>query len=278
MKIPPLVSVQWLSKNIDHKNLVILDASPKSNVSNLIPEFTDIQIKGARLFDMKNVFFDKESELPNMMPSPEVFTRECQKLGIHKDSVLVVYDNLGIYTSPRVWWMFKAMGHDAVTVLDGGLSAWKNANYEFETIRKPIIEKGNFEANYQPNLVRDANFILNNCATKKALVIDARSEGRFKGTLPEPRKNMQSGHIPNSLNLPFKQVLDKGKMKSKKELIQLFKKLNIGNQELVFTCGSGITACVILLAFEIVVNNKKSLYDGSWAEWGMGQKFPVETT
>ena len=276
MKIPPLVSVQWLSKNIDHKNLVILDASPKSNVSNLIPEFTDIQIKGARLFDMKNVFFDKESELPNMMPSPEVFTRECQKLGIHKNSVLVVYDNLGIYTSPRVWWMFKAMGHDAVTVLDGGLSAWKNANYECVTIRKPIIEKGNFEANYQPNLVRDANFILNNCATKKALVIDARSEGRFKGTLPEPRKNMQSGNIPNSLNLPFKQVLDKGKMKSKKELIQLFKKLNIGNQELVFTCGSGITACVILLAFEIVVNNKKSLYDGSWSEWGMGQKFPIE--
>ncbi len=275
MKIPTLVTADWLFEHKNHKNLVILDTSPKSNVSNLTPVYTDLQIEGARLFDMTVVFYDKKSQIPNMFPSVEVFTKECQKLGINKDSYIVVYDNLGIYTSPRAWWMFKTMGHENVGVLDGGLSTWKDLRFPCEPKQSRNFKKGNFIAIYNPKMVENAQSILDKLTSNKKLIIDARSKGRFNGTLPEPRKNMQSGHIPNAVNLPFKEVLSNGKMKPKEELKQLFKNFDTEGKDLIFTCGSGITACVILLAAELTLNNVKALYDGSWAEWGLGTKYPV---
>lgn len=276
MKINPIVSAAWLFENLKNPNLVILDASPRENKSNLIPEFTDIQIKGARKFDMETVFLDKENPISNMMPSARIFEAECRKLGINNDSFIVVYDNLGVYTSPRVWWMFKAMGHLQIAVLDGGLSAWKNAQLPTEPIKEHKTFSGNFKATYQSDLVVDANKMLENIDSKKFRVLDARSEERFCGLVPEPRENMASGHIPNSVNLPFEEVLHNGKMKSKQELTKIFNNLNIKNELLAFSCGSGITACIILLASELVCGNTNVLYDGSWAEWGQAGKFPVE--
>jgi len=276
MTLNPIVTVDWLYENLDIPNLIILDASVKKNVSGLTPEFPDLQIKGARRFDMETVFFDKDNPIPNMIPNPEVFTKHCQKLGINKNSIIVVYDNLGIYTSPRAWWMFKAMGDQYVTVLDGGLSAWKNAGFPCEKLNNPQVEKGDFEAHYNEELVRDSSFVLENIDNDNILVVDARGEGRFDGSLPEPRENMQSGHIPNSVNLSYKKVLEYGKMKSKNELETIINSVGINNQKLVFTCGSGVTACIILLASELVLSNKKSLFDGSWSEWGQLNKFPVE--
>ena len=264
----PLVNVDWLEENLKDPNLIILDASPETNVSGLIAEYLGIQIKDARHFDLKNVFCDKESEIPNMIPNSEVFTEECQKLGIKNNSKIVVYDNLGIYTSPRVWWMFKVMGHENIAVLNGGLSAWKNKNLPCESTNNLYTnyQKGDFTAFYNADLVKDAQFLLHNIETKECLVIDARSKDRFYGETPEPRENMKSGHIPRSINLPFEHVLKNGCYLPREDLKTIYKSLNINNESLIFTCGSGITACIVLLALEFISSNKKAIYDGSWAE------------
>jgi len=273
--IQPLVSTNWLHENIDDPDLLILDASPETNKSNLTVAFPGIQIKGARFFDMKNSFSDKGNPVPNMIPSSEVFAEECKKLGINNNSKIVVYDNLGIYTSPRVWWMFKVMGHDAIAVLDGGLSAWEKEGYDCEAIVQPDFPKGDFIANYQPGLVKNTTEVLQNINVGKYTVIDARSSGRFNGTAPEPRANLKSGHIPNSKSLPYTQVLKDGKFLPKEELATIFETLNPDKEPLVFTCGSGLTACIILLANDLVSDNPKSLYDGSWSEWGAGNEYPI---
>ncbi|MDP3312791.1 sulfurtransferase [Lutibacter sp.] len=275
MNIDSLVSVNWLFQQLNNPNLIILDASPSENKSNLIPEYTDIQIKGARIFDMEKVFVDSKSEIANMFPSSEVFERECQKLGINNNSLIVVYDNLGIYTSPRAWWMFKSMGHSNIGVLDGGFSAWKNENYPTEPKIYQNFLPGNFKATYINSSVVSAEEILQNISLEESLVIDARSVGRFSGNLPEPRENMESGHIPKSINIPFEEVLNLGKMKSKEELNIIFDTHKKGNNKLIFTCGSGITACIILLASAITNANSTSLFDGSWATWGQKGKYPI---
>lgn len=272
----PLVSVNWLQENIQNENLIILDASPESNVSDLVPKFEGIQIKGARKFDMKFVFVDESNELPNMMPSAEKFSIECRKLGIKNSSLIVVYDNLGIYTSPRAWWMFKSMGHENVVVLDGGLSVWVEAGFITEPILLGKYQSGDFKANFDSSKITNSIFLLDNYKKDSLMIFDARSKARFLGISPEPREHMESGHIPNSKNIPFKNLLDDGEMKSKATLKKIFQKFNLENKKLVFTCGSGITACIILLASELILDNEKSLYDGSWSEWGAGGKYPIE--
>jgi thiosulfate/3-mercaptopyruvate sulfurtransferase len=271
-----LVSVQWLKENLNNPNLILLDASPKTNKSKIVPKFTDIQIPNTRKFDTENVFVDTSNPVPNMFPSPTNFEEECQNIGVNSNSIIVVYDNLGVYMSPRVWWMFKTFGHKNIAVLNGGLSAWVEAGFETENIISRKFSKGNFKATYKSKNIADATFILKNIQSKEVVVIDARSEGRFYGSLPEPRENMQSGHIPNALNVPFKKVLKNGQLKSSLELEKVFSEIPIKNKDLIFSCGSGVTACILLLASEQINSNKHVLYDGSWSEWGLGNKFPVE--
>jgi len=276
MTLNPVVSVEWLYENLDIPNLIILDASVIDTKVKLVPKYPDIQIKGAIHFNMETTFYDKNNSIPNMIPSAEVFAEECRRIGINKNSIIVVYDNIGIFTSPRAWWMFKSMGHQHIAVLDGGLPAWKNAEFPCETKRENEYAEGDFEVDYQPKLIRDSSYILEVLTNKHTLIIDARSESRFLGETPEPRENMASGHIPNSVNLPFNLVLDDGKMKPKLELIKIFDELKTTKKQLIFTCGSGVTACIILLASELILPNKKSMFDGSWSEWGQINKFPIE--
>jgi thiosulfate/3-mercaptopyruvate sulfurtransferase len=259
----PIVSSQWLFENLKHSDLIILDASQKAITTNN-SNTNSFRIKGARYFDLKNNFSDKCTDLPNTLPNTSHFELECQKLGVNDTSLIVVYDHQGIYSSPRVWWMLKTMGHKNVFVLNGGLPDWKDQGYPTEEIAPQNITSGNFKAQLNTSKVKSYNDIKTNTETEKSIVIDARSAGRFNGSSPEPRKELRSGSIPNSLNIPFEEVLENGKYKSENELRKIFSELNPGNKELVYSCGSGLTACILLLASELILPNKTAIYDGSW--------------
>ncbi len=264
-----IVSVTWLSENLNSSELIILDASLESNAENLVVPFPGIQIKGARYFDLKGVFSDADNDLPNMLPDPEIFASECRKLGINSSSKIVVYDNLGIYSSPRVWWMFKIMGHETIAVLDGGLPEWKNKGLSCGPIKHEGFDSGNFKSIFQKELVRNTSQLIDNIKSESEIIIDARSKERFEGTVPEAREHLKSGHIPKSLSLPFLELLKDGKLLPKKDLIIILGELKLNDKPLVFTCGSGITACILLLASDqIGYPVKNSIYDGSWVEWG----------
>jgi thiosulfate/3-mercaptopyruvate sulfurtransferase len=265
------VSVEWLSQHLGASNLIVLDASLKKNQAKINPVLSNIQVKGASFFDLKNIFSDQNSAIPNMMLSADLFSAECQRLGINKEDKIVVYDNLGIYSSPRVWWMFRLMGHENVVVLNGGLPAWLEAKQPTEPSVRTSLEfkTGTFKANYQAHWVVNKSQVATNIDTQKAVLLDARSKERFLDLIPEPRENLRSGHIPKSLNLPFKQVLQDGFLKKKEALLDLVLSLKLEKQPLIFSCGSGVTGCIILLALETVIENPKALYDGSWSEWGL---------
>lgn len=266
-----IVTSQWLFENRNNPNLIILDASVKK-VTDDNNSSKNIRIKGARYFDLKNNFSDKTSDFPNTFPSVQQFEAESQKLGINNSSIIVVYDNLGNYSSPRVWWMLKVMGHQNVFVLDGGLPNWIENGFPTEKITPQQCQVGNFKAKFESERVKNYEFIKSNLKNKTSLVIDARSKGRFNGTAPEPREGLKSGSIPNSVNIPFGDVLSYGKFKSEEELKAIFSKLNPKNKELIYSCGSGLTACIILLASELALPNKTSVYDGSWTEWAQKEQ------
>jgi len=252
-----IVSSNWLFKQLGTPNLVILDASqdhPKNG------------IKGALNFNLKDHFSDQESPFPNSLPSIGQFEQNCRKFGINNSSKIVIYDNKGIYYSPRVWWMFKLMGHDDVFILNGGLIDWISSGYSIEKMTYNLKE-GNFKASFRHELIKDYSSIQLNIETNKELLIDARSNGRYNGNEPEPRKGLRSGHIPYSINIPYSTVLENGKFKSEAELIPIFNALKNEKRPLIFSCGSGVTACIVLMASELILQNKKSVYDGSWTEW-----------
>ncbi|MCL4109520.1 UNVERIFIED_CONTAM: hypothetical protein GTU68_038915 [Idotea baltica] len=199
------------------------------------------------------------------MPLAIHFQQEARLLGVNNESTIIIYDNMGIYSSPRVWYMFKSMGHENVHVLDGGLPAWIKEENDVEKIKEETYDIGNFTAVFDKGSTRSTFDILQNIDTRKAQLIDARSEGRFNGTAPEPRAELKSGHIKGSLNIPFTKVLSEGKYKSKEELKDLFNP----DKPMIFTCGSGLTACIVLLGAEIANDSPKSVYDGSWTEWAL---------
>ncbi|WNJ17440.1 sulfurtransferase [Pontibacter sp. G13] len=266
--IEPLVSPQWLKDNLNNSNLIILDASVIDNQAGITSEYTHQKIEGAQHVDLKHSFSDTESPFPNTFPSEAQFQMECRSLGIHDSSRIIVYDNLGIYTSPRIWWMFRAMGHKKVHVLNGGLPNWIRQGFDtvehFGSKDKP----GNFRARLQAGRVKSINDIRSNLSQEQYIVVDARNEQRFKGMIHEPRAGLRSGNIPKSINIPYNHVLKDGRYKSHKELKRIFEDAGVDERPIAFSCGSGVTACILLLAAEMVLSNDTSVYDGSWTEYG----------
>ncbi len=274
----PIVSVEWLAANLYQTNLIILDASLQPVGSNSSPDLAnELQIPGTQIFDFDKKICDPVSPLPHMMPKAPHFQREVQALGVRTDSLVVVYDRLGIYSSPRAWWMFKAMGHHQVSVLDGGFPAWLKANVPCEPKKQVLVQTGDFASHPCPEMFCDADQVLAAIHDETFSIMDARSEARYLGREAEPRKGLRSGHIPGSHNVPFGTVLHRGYLRTQKELQSIFSRKANPNQKLIFTCGSGVTSCILALAATVAGYQKLCVYDGSWSEWGLPSSRPIAT-
>ena len=271
----PIIESSELFKIIDNPNLVILDCSPDSNKSGLEPIAFDTCIPGARRLDLSK-FSDSSSPYPNTLCSANQFEEEAQNLGIMASSKIVVYDNLGVYMSPRVRWMFKAMGHDDVLILNGGLQAWMESDHPTSTETATDKGNGDFTSKFEPSRYCTAADVLQHLDDSAYNILDARSEKRFTGSVEEPRAGMRSGRIPGSSNLPFRSVISNGRFLPKQELSRVFHEMNVEHESLIFTCGSGITACIIMTAAEICLDNHMAVFDGSWSEWAMRKELPIE--
>lgn len=258
----PVVSVDWLAQMLGQSNLVVLDASmappgqPTYSPDGIIPS--------ALRFDFDKQVCDKNSDLPHMMPSAEQFTRAVQALGINRDSTLVIYDHLGLFASPRAWWMFLSMGHKNVYVLDGGLPAWRAAGLKLVDEYSPAARVGNFVAEYMPQAIVSAEQVLAAVDQGAPTIWDARPAGRFAGSQPEPRAGLRSGHMPGAQSVPFTSVQQQGHLLP----IAAIKTLLGEVRPVICTCGSGVTACVLALAAVAAGFNQVAVYDGSWSEWG----------
>lgn len=263
----PIVSVDWLYKHLTASNLVVLDASMKK-ATETESDLATVQIPNARFFDIKNTFSNVKDPFPNAVPSKEQFNNQAQQLGINNDSAIVVYDDKGIYSSARAWWLFKAFGHNNIAVLDGGLPEWMAKDYPLESKQIHQVPKGNFQGTYHYAYFKFFDDIVSIKESPEYLIMDARSENRFKSLVKEPREGLRSGHIPNSVNLPYARLLQENKLKNPSELRAIFNTFDIKDKTLVFSCGSGITACILALAAELTNNNQVSVYDGSWTEYG----------
>ncbi|QOD61316.1 sulfurtransferase [Polaribacter haliotis] len=270
----PLVSVDWLYSNLENEQLIILDCTIPKVTDTLQVSSDKKRIRGAVFIDIKNIFSDKKAPFPNTVLSPEEFQEKAQELGINKDAILICYDDLGMYSSPRVWWMFQLMGFTNIAVLDGGFPEWTSKKYPIENPKYHQRTKGNFNVDYKPAKLKFTEDVLNSIENKETLIVDARSNGRFYGTAPEPRDDIKSGHIPNSVSLPFGEIQNNGKMKSKQELEEIFNTFK-DKEQIIFTCGSGITASILALGAEIAGVKNTAVYDGSWTEWGSSNNLPI---
>nr|WP_281221882.1 rhodanese-like domain-containing protein [Photobacterium sanguinicancri] len=273
-----VVTATWLTQHISHPSIITLDASWFMPGSDRNPklEWAIKRIPGSRFFDFDNVIKEQDSLLPHMLPTAEYFSQQVAKLGICNDSVLIVYDSHGIFSAPRVWWMFKAMGHKNVAVLDGGLSAWEKAGGAIET-EQPIIDipSSKYTATFRLEWVASAQDVVNHLDNEAVTIVDARPLERFTGQQAEPRQGVRSGHMPRAKNLPFPKLVFDGKLASVERLKSHFDKIGKQEQQYIFTCGSGITACILALGAEQTGRNHIAVYDGSWTEWGSDEQFPV---
>ena len=266
-----LVTTDWLENNILKEDVKVLDCSwhMPNTKRNGKDEFLKEHIPGSIFFDIDK-FSDPLAKFPHTIPATDLFENLSSEIGIKNSDHIIVYDSLGIFSAPRVWWMFNYFGHKKISILDGGLVKWKNENKKIENGPEKTSQKSHFKCIAKDEMLVNIDQVKENINNKKFELVDARSKGRFNGTENEPRPDIKSGSIPKSFNLPWMECIDPISkcFLSKEELKKKFEKININkNSTVAFSCGSGVTACIVAKAFEIIEGQKFSIYDGSWTEW-----------
>lgn len=274
-----LVSTQWLQDHLDDPNLRVLDGSwhmPAEN-RDAVNEFTHSHIPGARFFDIDDIS-DHRVALPHTMPPVEKFLSKVRRLGVGDGHQIVVYDTKGIFSAPRVWWMFRHMGHENIAVLDGGFPKWLSEGRPV-TSEKTVIKDRHMIAALKPEMAVDVTDVAQASKLGSHAIIDARAADRFRGDSPEPREGLRAGHIPGSKNVPFGQLLNGDQtMKSPQDIRTAFENAGVDlTLPAITSCGSGVTAAILCLGLERIGKTDHALYDGSWTEWGQFPTLNIET-
>ena len=275
-----LIEIDWLKKNINNPKIKIIDGTwhMPTNGLNAFEIFKEKHIPNALFIDLEEIS-NQNSNLPHMMPDSNYFSKKISSLGIKHDDHLIIYDIYGMFSAARIWFMFKAFGHKNVSILNGGFPAWLDAGGKHSKLINKL-NPTNYKANLNKSLIVSYKEVLNNITTNEYQILDARSPDRFLGISEEPRPNMKSGRIPKSKNLYFNELIDQNSKKfiKNKEILNLIKKKDIDlKKNIICSCGSGVTACILKFAIELIdKNNKIKIYDGSWSEWGAIEESPCE--
>ena len=277
---PNLVSTEWLASHLASPDIAILDASwhlPTAG-RDAKKEFLAGHIPGARFFDIDELS-DTASRLPHMLPAPEKFASRMRKMGVGDGKRVIAYDAAGLFSAARCWWMFKAMGHDDVAVLDGGLRKWQAEGRALEDGPPSPAQERHFTARFRATMVKDMADVAAALSSGTAQIADARSGTRFRGEEIEPRPGVRPGHMPGAKNVHYASLLNAdGTLKSLDGIKAAFTTAGIDLTKPVITsCGSGVTAAILTLALTLIGARDHALYDGSWTEWGGNPDTPVAT-
>ncbi|MEQ3747163.1 MAG: sulfurtransferase [Henriciella sp.] len=276
--VAPLVTADWLKHNIDAPDVRVVDATwvlPSSaDTKSGREQYNDAHIPGAFFFDIDHIA-DPDHEMAHMLPDPILFSSRVRRLGLGDGNRIIVYDQNSFYASARVWWMFRAMGHKDVKVLDGGMAAWLEADGDTEDLPPVSIER-HYTARKRADLIKNMTQMREQIEHSQFTVLDARGKGRFDGTEPDPRPNMLSGHIPGSQSVPATTLINEdGTLKSAEKLKNLLG--DHVSKQVIATCGSGVSAAIIALSLARLGNWDVALYDGSWTEWASNPENPIAT-